>query len=131
MTPFGPQLIGETEKSLNAILRGILADSGLTETHWVTLRIAATHDGDRPLVDAVAGRAYFADAAAIVGDLRARGLLEGDRVSGAGAELLARLGAQIKNATTPIWADLPEKDVVAATRVLNLVGDRAREVLSR
>jgi hypothetical protein len=29
-TPFGPQLIGETEKTLNALLRRFLEGTGLT-----------------------------------------------------------------------------------------------------
>jgi hypothetical protein len=39
-TPFGPQLIGETEKTLNAILRRLLQGTGLSEPQWVTLRLA-------------------------------------------------------------------------------------------
>ena len=39
-TPFGPQLIGETEKTLNALLRRLLQGTGLTEPQWVTLRLA-------------------------------------------------------------------------------------------
>ena len=44
-TPFGPQLIGETEKTLNAILRRILQGTGLTEPQWVTMRLAGALDG--------------------------------------------------------------------------------------
>jgi hypothetical protein len=38
--PFGPQLIGETEKTLDALLRQFLEGTGLTESQWVTLRRA-------------------------------------------------------------------------------------------
>jgi hypothetical protein len=44
-TPFGPQLLGETEKTLNALLRKSLRGTGLTEPQWVTLRVAALTDG--------------------------------------------------------------------------------------
>ena len=44
-TPFGPQLIGETEKTLNALLRRYLEASDLTEPQWVTLRLADVFDG--------------------------------------------------------------------------------------
>ena len=75
-TPFGPQLIGETEKTLNAILLRFLDGTGLTEPQWVTLRVANMLDGtvDRDgLVAAVADRAHFTDAASLVEDLhRAR-----------------------------------------------------------
>ena len=130
MTSFGPQLIGETEKTLNAILRGVLAEPGLTEPQWVTLRIAAQHDGAAPLADVVAERAHFTDAPALVGELGERGLLDGNRVSDAGAQTLERLGARIKELTAPIWSDLPSADVAATERVLNLVVDRARSVLT-
>ncbi|UPK75002.1 hypothetical protein MU582_21640 [Nocardioidaceae bacterium SCSIO 66511] len=129
MLGFGPQLIGETEKSLNAILRGVLADTGLTEPQWVTLRIAAQHDGDAPLATVVAQRAHFTDAPALVESLSERGLLAGERVSTAGAETLARLGAHIKDLTAPIWSDLPSDEVAATERVLNLVTARARSIL--
>jgi len=39
-TPFGPQLIGETEKTLGALLRRFLEGTGLSEPQWVTLRLA-------------------------------------------------------------------------------------------
>lgn len=130
MTTFGPQLIGETEKSLNAILRGVLAETGLTEPQWVTLRIAGQHEGDVPLTTAVADRAHFTDAPALVAQLGERGLLDGDHISDAGRRLLARLGAQINELTAPIWTDLPGEDVAAAERALNLVTGRARTILA-
>ena len=40
LTPFGPQLVGETEKTLSALLRKSLHGTGLTESQWVTLRVA-------------------------------------------------------------------------------------------
>ena len=42
---FTPQLIGQTEKTLNAILARRLAGAGLTEPQWVTLTLAARNDG--------------------------------------------------------------------------------------
>lgn len=129
MTAFGPQLIGETEKSLNAILLRVLHDVDLSERHWVTLRIAAQHQGGRPLTAAVADRALFPDADTLVADLGDRGLLDGDRVTPAGTQLLARLGHRIAELTAPVWRGLPAADVAAAERILNLVTDRAHDVL--
>ncbi len=37
---FSTQLIGQTEKTLNAILGRLLAPTGLTEPQWVTLTVA-------------------------------------------------------------------------------------------
>lgn len=131
-TPFGPQLIGETEKTLNALLDRILDGTGLTERHWVTLRLADVHDAtlDRDgLVATVADRAHFADAAALVDDLTARGLLDGGRLTVAGREQVDAVQATITARTAPIWRDLSADDVAAAGRVLNEVVARARTVL--
>ncbi|MFI0898348.1 MarR family transcriptional regulator [Streptomyces sp. NPDC020983] len=129
MTPFGSQLIGQTEKNLQAILRRTLEEPGLTERQWVTLRLADQYDGDGSLATVVAESVHFPDAPALVEGLTERGLLAGDRISAAGRELVERLGAQIKEITAPLWADLPADDVAAAERVLNLVLQRAHSIL--
>lgn len=129
-TAFGPQLIGQTEKGLNAILSKVLSGSGLEEPHWVVLRLAAQHDGDGPLAAAVADRTHFADPEALIADLVGDGLLAQDHLTPAGTELLARLGSQIQELTAPLWRDLPLEDVAATERVLNLVSTRARSLLN-
>ena len=61
-TPFGPPLIGETEKTLNALLRRSLEGTRLTEPQWVTLRLADLLEGSvngDGLRAAVADRAHF------------------------------------------------------------------------
>lgn len=133
MIAFGPQLIGQTEKSLNAILVGVLDATGLSEPHWVTLRLAAQQGGNgsagsASLASVVADRAHLADPERLVAELRERGLLDEDRPSAAGEALLARLGAEIAALTAPIWTDLHAADVAAAERVLRLVNERARAV---
>jgi hypothetical protein len=132
-TPFGPQLIGETEKTLNALLRRYLEGSHLTEPQWVTLRLADVFDGSVDgdgLAAAVADRAHFADAANLVAELTSRGLLANGRPTTAGRDLISAVQARIANATAPIWNSLPDNDVAAATRVLNEVVSRARAVLA-
>ena len=48
----GPRLIGETEKTLNALFVRFLDGTGLTEPQWVVLRLADAADGtDDDLVD--------------------------------------------------------------------------------
>jgi hypothetical protein len=131
-TPFGPQLIGETEKTLNALLRRFLRGTGLTEPEWVTLRVAGLLDGRvgaDGLAAAVADRAHFPDAADLVRELTGRGLIDDGRVTSAGRELTATVQTTIARETTPIWDDLPDDDVAAATRLLNEVTTRARAVL--
>jgi hypothetical protein len=131
-TPFGPRLIGETEKTLNAVLRQFLEGTGLTEPQWVTLRLADLVDGSVDadgLVVAVADRAHFSDAAELVGELTDRGLLDDGRLTSAGRELTTAMQSTITTETAPIWDNLPAADVAAATRVLNEVVSRARVVL--
>ena len=132
-TPFGPRLIGETEKTLNALLRRFLAGTGVTEPQWVTLRLSDLLEGSVDadgLTTAVADRAHFPDAASLVTGLTNRGLLDDGRLTSTGRELTAAVQATIATQTAPIWDNLPPDDVAAATRVLNEVVMRARAVPS-
>ena len=132
-TPFGPQLIGETEKTLNALLLRFLDGTGLDEPQWVTLRLAGLLDGSvdaAGLAAAVADRAHFPDATGLVGRLTDRGLLDDGRLTSAGRELTAAVQARITTGTAAIWDDLPAADVAATARVLNELVTRARAVLA-
>lgn len=132
-TPFGPQLIGETEKTLNALLHRFLEESRLTEPQWVTLRVARLLDGrvDEGRLAAAADRAHFTDAADLVRDLTSRGLLADGRLTSTGREVTAAIQARITTDTAPIWDDLAADDIAATARVLNEVVDRARLLLGR
>jgi hypothetical protein len=131
-TPFGPQLIGQTEKALNALLNRILGDR-LTEPQWVTLRLAHLLEeqvnGSEELAHEVAERAHFSDSGALVNGLTTAGLLRDGRPTDDGRMVVSQIQAQVAESTGPIWADLPSDDVAAATRVLNEVLHRARGVL--
>jgi hypothetical protein len=132
-TPFGPQLIGETEKTLNALLERFLEPTGLTEPQWVTLRVARQLDPNADadgLAAALADRAHFSDAPDLVAELNARGLLDGGQISASGIELTTAVQARIGTETASIFENLPEEDVDSATRVLNEIISRARLVLS-
>jgi hypothetical protein len=132
-TPFGPQLIGETEKTLNAVLRRFLEGPGLTEPQWVTLRLAGVLDGTVDadgLAAAVADRAHFADASGLVAQVTTRGLVDAGRLTAAGRDLVAEVQAEIAAATAPVWDGLPPADVEAATRLLNEVVRRGRAALA-
>jgi hypothetical protein len=131
-TAFGPQLIGETEKTLNAVLREFLDGTGITEPQWVTLRLAVALDGTVDtdgLAAAVGDRADFPDAVGLVRGLSDRGLLHNGRVTAAGRDLISDVQARITGETAPIWDGLPADDVAAASRVLHEVIARARAVL--
>lgn len=132
--PFGPQLIGQTEKALNALLRTFLEPTGLTEPQWVTLRVAeqlagTSHPAD--LVDAVEARTHLPDVPAIVRQLTARGLLAAGRPTVAGCELLAAVKGAVDGETRSLWSGHDPGDVAAATRVLHEVLVQAEEVLER
>jgi len=129
-TQFGPQLIGETEKTLNALLFRFLEGTGLGEPQWVTLRLAGQLDVDASgLAAAVADRAHFADTTELVNGLTARGLLENGRLSSSGREMTASVQDKVATATASIFGGLSAADVDATTRVLNEIVSRARQVL--
>lgn len=122
---FGPQLIGETEKTLNALLLRSLAGSGLDEQMWVTLRVASQYDGPAGgLAAQVADRAHFASADRLVRALEDEGLIANERPTPEGQELMRKvLGGNSK-----IWQDVP--DAEAAARALATVLDRARAAVA-
>jgi hypothetical protein len=115
-TPFSPQLLGQTEKTLNAILDRELAGTGLTEPEWVTLVLTAAtgqaiqHD---QLIDRVAGavKVSHEEAQTRVDKLISAGLLQvGDgespqvQVTDAGHELHGRIRGAITSITERLWA---------------------------
>ena len=131
-TPFGPQLIGETEKTLNAILRRALLGTGLTEPHWVSLRLAAQLDGEvdaAGLASAIGDRAHLVDASDLVRALTDRHLLADGRLTADGRRLVDSVQAVIADAAASIWSDLSPDDVAATERTLNEIVARARRVL--
>jgi hypothetical protein len=135
-TTFTPQVLGETEKALNAILERQLAATGLTEHQWITLRLSVTGGGDvdrRQLVGRLAGalKGPAADAQARVDELVGRGLLaaggEPARVSvtDAGNRLHARIRAGVDEITERLWGDLPSADLDTTGRTLATILQRA------
>lgn len=130
MTAFGPQLIGTTEKTLNALLHHVLAESALSEPEWVTLRLASQNTAETPLAELVGDRAHFSEAEDIVAGLTDRGLIADDTLTPDGRALLTDLQSRVATLTAPIWADLDPDEVAATERVLTLVTGRAREVLA-
>jgi hypothetical protein len=128
MTTFGPQLIGQTEKTLQALLIGVLDGTGLDERLWVTLRLADQPDG-RPLRERVADLARFADADALVTELERQGLVVDDTATLGGRALLADVLARSAELSGPIWDDIDDAD--AAARALTEVLNRARAALDR
>ena len=137
---FSPRLIGETEKTLNAILDRHLAGSGLTEQHWITLTFAIVSGGsiDRgELVRQVVRGAKFSeqDVRARVSELVGRQLLDDSAssevtVTDAGAQLHAQIRAATTELTERLWGDLPADELATTARVLGIVLERANAELA-
>ena len=132
-TPFGPQLIGETEKTLNALLLRFLDGTDLTEPQWVTLRVAHMLDGAvdaNGLASAVSDRAQFPDAQHHVELLTSRGLLVDGSTTSDGEALLRRVQTALAEDVATIFGNLEPCDVAATERVLNELSNRARVALA-
>jgi DNA-binding MarR family transcriptional regulator len=136
---FSPQLLGRTEKALNAILARLLREPGLTEHQWITLSLAVAGDGsvDRDrLADRVASalKGTHEEAQARIAELDAAGLLRSANpgpapvtVTEEGRRLHARIRDAVSSITQRLWGDLPERDLETAGRVLTTVLTRADE----
>jgi DNA-binding MarR family transcriptional regulator len=135
---FGTQLIGQTEKTLNAILARLLAGTGLSEPQWVGLTIAVM--GGPAESDPFAARVADAlkldhsGADALVASLVEAGLLEVTnglvKATPAGAELQTRVRTSVGQITERLWGDLPAEDLATAGRVLASVLSRANAELA-
>ena len=134
---FGAQILGQTEKALNAILDRQLAGTGLAEPDWITLTLTAASDGtlgrDR-LASQVAGalKVSPAQARARIDGLAAAQLVQiggGDEpqvtLTGAGRQLHGQIRGAVTEITQRMWGDLPAEDLVTAGRVLSVVLARA------
>jgi DNA-binding MarR family transcriptional regulator len=137
---FGTQVIGQTEKALNAILARQLAGTGLTEPQWVTLTLTVVSGGDLgrdQLVGRVADALKVSPAAAQarITELAAAQLLqtgeEGSvKVTEAGQARWSEIRAAVTQITQGLWGDLPAEDLATAGRVLSTVLERANALLA-
>lgn len=136
---FDQQLIGRTEKTMNAILERLLADSGLSEPEWVTLVLSAADDGSAQRDELIlrVARALKVDratAASHVQVLVTKGVLCAEdaaaaRVTEAGRQLIDSIRGQTGVVTQRLWGDLPAADLKVAGAVLNTVLVRAEAEL--
>jgi hypothetical protein len=131
---FSAQILGQTEKALNAILARRLDGTGLTEPLWVALNVTLAGGGtlDRDeLAGSVAGvlRVSEAQAQARVAELIAARLVqdEGSAVTltDSGRRLYGEIRADVTRITERLWGDLPAEHLEVAGRVLGTVLARA------
>jgi DNA-binding MarR family transcriptional regulator len=136
------QVIGQTEKTMNAILDRHLAGA-VSEPEWVTLVLMSRHNGsaDRDrFTDEVADALKISQATATghVGQLISKGLVQaapqpgsGLTLSDAGHKFQTRMQVQVGAITERLWGDLPAADLVVMRRVLGTILERADAELKR
>ena len=141
---FSAPLLGQTEKTLNAILKRQLAGTGLTEPLWVTLSLTITLTSEGALDrDQLGGRVAgvlkvsAAEAQARIAELAAAQFVhapDGEglpvTVTDTGRELHANIRAEVGQITERMWGDLPAQDLETAGRVLTTVLARANAELA-
>ena len=137
-----PRVIGQAEKTLNAILDRLLAGTGLTEPQWVILTLAVTDGGPAEpdkFARMVAGALKISEteARARVGDMVTAQLLQvtGEApavtVTGAGRQLHGRISATTAQVIQRLWDGLPAADLATAGRMLVIITERANAELAR
>jgi len=139
---FSPRVIGQAEKTLNAILGRELAGTGLTEPQWVILTLAVTSGGTAErdqfthmVADAL--KISGAEAEARVADmvtaqqLQITGEPPAVTATGAARQLHGRISATNTQIVQRLWGDLPAGDLATAARVLAVITERANTELAR
>ena len=137
-----PQIIGQAEKTMNAILFQLLAGPGLPEAQWITLTLTAAGGeaaGRGQLAARVAhalkvsqaqAREHLASlvAAQLVQD--PGGDAEPVRFTAAGAQVFGQIRGATTEITKRLWGDLPAGDLATAGRVLSIITERANAELA-
>lgn len=134
------QLIGQTEKTLNAILEHQLAGT-VSEPEWIALVLLSGHGGSvdsHELSVRLARALRVNDETAVghVGRLTAKGLIRGTAGIDAavtltedGRQFVGGVQQQVGRITQRLWGDLPAADLEAASTVLTTVLARAEAEL--
>ena len=136
-----PRVIGQAEKTMNAILDRQLAGTGLTEPQWVILTLAVTGGGaaepdafTRRVADAL--KISETEARARVGDMVTTRQLQitGERpavtATGAARQLYDRISTTNTEIVQRLWGDLPAGDLTTTGRVLAIITERANAELA-
>lgn len=140
---FTPQVLGETEKALNAILLRELSASALTEHQWIAMQLTIAAGGTlahEQLVNRLAGalKQGTTYGEGRVDELVAAGLLayvdeEDDglvRVTDAGRQIHGRIRGAVAEITGRLWGDLPQTDLDTTGRTLATILQRANAEFS-
>jgi DNA-binding MarR family transcriptional regulator len=137
-----PQVIGQTERALGALMQHVLAATGGTFHQWVALNLATaaggTIDRDQLLSRMTSAlKIDQATALAAIAELTAAQLLadrpsEAARVglTEAGQGRYRQLRSAIDQLTARLYGDLPAEDLATAGRVLSVITARANTELA-
>jgi hypothetical protein len=137
-----PQIIGQAERALGALMNRVLTATGGTFPQWVALSITAGSGAgiDRKglierLAEALAVDAWTASAVAtelIESDLLQMAPWPGERLSltERGHDRYGRTRAAIDDVTGRLFGDAADEDLTTAGRVLSLITARARAELA-
>jgi hypothetical protein len=137
-----PQIIGQAENALRALLERTLAGTGLAYRHWVALSVIAGSEApadENELAVRVEDVLKVDDATVrgVIADLHAREVVEPTPDDGAHIQLTDAgrvLHGDIRAAIGPIvsglFHEIPEDDLRTAGKVLKLITERADEVLA-
>jgi chromosome segregation and condensation protein ScpB len=135
--PLNPQIIGQTESALGALLGPVLAEAGRSFEQWVVLAVTADGspvDRARLVARVVDARKFAAaDVEAAIAQLAADGALSVESgqvaLTATGQEVRRRIRARIDEVTSGLF-DFPADDLATAGRVLATVTERANAFLA-
>jgi hypothetical protein len=137
-----PQVIGQAERALGALMDRVLATTGGTFHQWVALTLTTAAGGtiDRDqLLSRMTGALKTDDATALaaIAELTATKLLadqpgQGARVglTDTGQARHRQLRSAIDQLTARLYGDLPAEDLATAGRVLGVITGRANTELA-
>ena len=138
-----PQVIGQAESALGAILDPLLARTGTTFNQWLVLTVTAAGGAaiDRgQLLTRITGARKIDDSAAhtAIAELTAAELLralpgEGSRIglTEAGQARYRSIRTALGEVTSRLFGGLPAEDLATAGRVLTIITERANAELAR
>jgi DNA-binding MarR family transcriptional regulator len=134
--PFGARLIGQTEKTLNAILEQLLAGSGVSEPQWVALATIRHTPAPSTRLVAQTLTTTPSDAAdRVVAPLTRAGLVSQGAdaflsLTTEGRDFVDGIQRRVAEITERLWGDIPQADLDTAASVLSLVRERANDELA-
>jgi len=138
-----PQVIGQAESALGAILNPLLARTGTTFNQWLVLTVSAASgaaiDRDQ-LLTRITGARKIDDSAVLtaIAELTSAELVqalpgEGSRIglTETGQARYRSIRTALDEVVSRLFGDLPAEDLATAGRVLTIITERANAELAR